>query len=260
MTDSERPLTGRAVLLTRAAERAGGLAEGLREQGARVDTRPTIALEPPLDPRAAREAVRGLGEFDWVVFTSANGVRFFDALYRELDDHDAQDLPRIAVIGPATAREAESVGYRVTLVAEDSSSEGLADALTGGITPGAVVLVVRPEVARPVLPRALQAIGATARPVAFYRNRPAEDVAQVAAAVSAGNYDVVLLSSPSSLERLLEARPRERELLMSALARTRIVAIGPVTASAVERHGLSCAAVARQPTDEAVLRCVIGLF
>ena len=260
MTASERPLAGRVVLLTRAAQRADSLAERLRELGARVDTRPTIELVPPADPRPAREAVSGIQAFDWLVFTSANGVRFFDELFRELDDREAEGLPKIAAIGPATAREAVSVGYRVTLVAEDSSSEGLADALAGQITPGAVVLVVRPEVARPFLPRALQAIGATARPVAFYRNRPAADVAEVAAAVCAGHYDVVLLSSPSSLERLLESQPRESDGLLRALDRTRLVAIGPVTASAVERHGLNCAAVAQQPTDEAVLRCVIGLF
>ena len=260
MTASERPLAGRTVLLTRAAERAGALAERLRELGARVDTRPTIELVPPVDPQAARDAVAGIQGFDWVVFTSANGVRFFDELFRQNQDCGTDELPRIAAIGPATAREAESAGYRVTLVAEDSSSEGLADALAGQIEAGAVVLVVRPESARPLLPRALETIGATARPVAFYRNLAAADVEQVAAAVRAGHYDVVLLCSPSSLERLLETERGEEDELLRALARTRLVAIGPVTASAILRHGLSCAAVAQRPTDEAVLRSLIGLF
>jgi uroporphyrinogen-III synthase len=260
MAAPERPLAGRSLLVTRPADRAGRLAARLRTLGARVELRPTIALGPPTEPARAREAVRSVRSFDWVVFTSTNGVAFFEALFREVHGVAGAPLERVAAIGPATARAAAEAGHVPRVVATDSTAEGLALALGGSIERGARVLIVRPEVARPVLERALEARGARVEAVAFYRNVAAPDAAAVAGAIQAGSFDAVLLSSPSSLERLLESGPEGTAPLVAALGRTRIVAIGPVTARAVERYGLSVAAVAARPTDDAVVDCLRRLF
>ena len=260
MARPEGPLAGRVVWVTRPADRAEGLARRLRELGAGVETRPTIALEPPIDSAPARRAVSELDCYDWLLFTSANGVQFFQALVEELHAEPPPIRAAIGAIGPATARELESSGYRPSVVAEDARSEGLARTLAGRIGPGERVLVVRPEVARSILLDALRALGARPDPVAFYRNVPAPDVHVLAAELCEGRFDVVILTSPSTLQRLLEAGQRPGDELRAALRRTRLVAIGPVTAQAIERFGLSAASVAAQPTDEAVTRAVQSLF
>ncbi len=260
MSTIEAPLRGRVFLLTRSAERCASLAAGLRALGARVDTRPTVSVEPPADPRPARNAVALLSSYDWVVFTSVNGVRFFRATCREVHGTARMPGPPSAAIGPATARELETGGDRPAVVAAESHSEGLARALAGRIRSGERALVVRPEVARPLLIQALRGMGVEAEPVAFYRNVPAPAVAAVAADVCRGRYDALVLTSPSSLERLLEAAPDGRAQLEAALGRARLIAIGPVTARAVERAGLAPAAVAAAPTSEALLESIRRLF
>jgi uroporphyrinogen-III synthase len=119
---------------------------------------------------------------------------------------------------------------------------------------------VRPEVARPVLPDALSAIGALVEAVAFYRNVPAPGVDALLEQVCTDRFDAILFSSPSSLERLLEAGVPKPERLREALARTRLLAIGPVTAEAIRRAGFEPAGVAGEPTDEAVVRAACLLF
>ncbi len=253
-------LTGRRVLLTRPAGRGESLARRLRQLGAEVETRPTIALEPPTEREAARRAVRQLHDYDWLVFTSPAGVRYFLALHRELRG-DGVGIPvSIGSIGPATARELEREGHPATVVAEDSNTEGLSRALEGHIAANQRVLVVRPEVAGPALVRALEALGARPDPVAFYRNVPAPGLDRVVRDVCDDRFDVVLFSSPSTLERLFQTDVAPRSEVLAALGRSRLVAIGPVTARAIEAAGLKPAAVATEPTEQSVVQCIESLF
>jgi len=260
MADAEPSLTGRRVLLTRPAGRGESLARRLRQLGADVEMRPTIALEPPGAADAARRAVRQLQDYDWVVFTSAAGVRFFLALHRELCGSGAEIPPSIGSIGLATARELEQHGHPSAVVAEESRSEGLARALVGHITADQRVLVVRPEVARPTLVRALEALGARPDAVCFYRNIPAPGLHAVVRDVCDGRFDVVLFSSPSTLERLLQTNVAPRSEVLAALERSRPVAIGPVTASAIELAGMKPAGIAAEPADDSIVECIESLF
>jgi uroporphyrinogen-III synthase len=260
MARPERPLAGRIVWVTRPARQAEALATRLRELGASVETRPTIALEPPIDAAPARRAVSELEHYDWILFTSANGVRFFRMLLEEIHGEHPPMRAAIAAIGPATARELERSGYRPAVVAEDARAEGMAETLAGRIAPGERVLVVRPAVARPVLLDALRASGVRPEPVVFYRNVPAPDVHTLAARVCEDRFDVVILTSPSTLQHLFEAGERPVDELRAALGRARLVAIGPVTAQAIEEHGLTPASVAAQPTADALAQAVRALF
>ncbi len=260
MAGAESPLAGRRVLLTRPAGRGESLALRLRQMGAEVETRPTIALEPPTETEAARRAVRQLHDYDWLVFTSPAGVQFFLALHRELHGDGAEVPVSIGSIGPATARALEREGHPARVVAEDSRSEGLARALEGHIAAGQRVLVVRPEVARPVLLRALEALGARPDPVGFYRNVPAPGLEAVVRDVCDDRFDVVLFSSPSTLERLLQTAVAPRSEVLAGLGRCRLVAMGPVTARAIEVAGLQAAGVATEPTDESVVQCIESCF
>ncbi len=253
---AERPLDGCRVLLTRPAGRSAALVSRLAELGARVAERPTIALVPPADTGPAREAARRLGDYDWLVFTSTNGVRFFaETAAAEGADLTAIEA-RIAAIGPATARTLAARGLRVTITAKDSRSEGLADALRGEIREGERALLVRPEQAREVVPATLRELGVRVDGVPFYRNVAAPEAAEVAREVCGGAYDLALFSSPSTFQRLLEAAA-SRDELSRALGRMVLVAIGKVTAETIRDAGAAVGAVAARPTDEGIVAAVM---
>lgn len=250
------PLAGRVVLLTRPTGRGEALVRRLRQLGAEVEPRPTIALVPPADPGPARAAVASLDRFDWLLFTSPAGVRFFLETLREASIPPTIEA-KIGALGPATARELARAGNHPTLVAEESRSEGLAAALEGRLASGERVLLVRPEVARQVLVESLRSLGARVEPVAFYRNVAAPGVDALAREVSERRFDAVVFTSPSTFRRLLEAGPADP--LLRALRETAVVVIGEVTARALTDAGLDRFTIAAEPTDEAIIEAILSV-
>jgi uroporphyrinogen-III synthase len=257
---ADRPLKGRVILVTRPAGRGQELARLLREDGARVEQRPTIDLVPPHDPAPSANAISRLSEFDWILFTSSNGVRFFFDRLAALGTGPLAPGARMAAIGPATARELECRGFPPALVPTESRAEGLGEAMRDRARSGERVLLVRPEEARPVLARQLEDLGLRVEAVPFYRNVPAVDVERVARDVMAGRYDAVVFTAPSTLRRLLEGVGERQGELRQALAAIALVAIGEVTAGAIERHSFAVAAVAAEPSDRGVADALRRLF
>jgi len=262
MTDADRsgsdarPPTARRLLLTRSAGE-GDLGAALAARGVTVEARPTIELVPPRDPQPVRLALERLDDYDWILFTSPNGVRFFADALRVAGLDRSAARARLAAIGPGTARALGRWLRAPDLVAERGDSEGLAAALRGQVAAGQHALLVRPEVARAVLEQELERIGVRVEAVAFYRNVAARDVGAIANAIVAGRYDIVVFTSPSSLARLLEtALPG----LAPALRRASRVAIGRVTARALQEADLPAHAVAAEPTDGGLVRALLPLL
>jgi uroporphyrinogen III methyltransferase/synthase len=250
----DRPLAGRRILLTRPSDRGAGLARRLERLGAIVERRPTIALVPPADRQPAREAVEDLDAYEWILFTSPSGVAFFFDLLREVGR--AMSAAKIAAIGPATARALEARGASWSCIAEDARQEGLARLLIGRIRPGRRVLLVRPERAREALPQALREAGLRVDAVAFYRNVADPSAARTAERIREGVYDGIVFTSPSTLERLLEAAGENASALRRALGGVRRVAIGEVTAAALRGLALEPDAVAAEPTEAGIVEAV----
>ena len=156
-----KPLAGRRIVITRRAEQAGGLRRALEARGATVIEFPTISLAPPQSWRPLDAAIGRLGEYDWIIFTSANGVDGFAArLRKNRKTMSALHSALIAAIGPATARALRARGLRVHVVPEEYRAEGLLKALAHGRWRGKRVLLVRAARARQVLPRELRRRGA----------------------------------------------------------------------------------------------------
>lgn len=261
MTKSaERSLEGRVILVTRPASRGEELARLLEERGASVEQRPTIVLLPPADAGPAMDALARLAEFEWLLFTSSNGVRFFFELLGSSGHSLKPGGARLAAIGPATARELESRGHPAALVARESRAEGLAEALREEARPGQRVLLVRPEETRPALARGLEAIGLRVEAVPFYRNAPATGVEAIAVDVADGRYDAIVFTAPSTLRRLLAAGGGRSAELRERLRGIALVAIGPVTASAIEAESQVAAAVADRPSDRALIEALERAF
>jgi len=248
-------LDGKRVLVTRAREQAGSTADLLRARGAVPVVVPTIVIGPPSDPEPLRRAIANLATYEWIVFTSANGVEhFFGAL------GDAKPAAKIAAIGPGTAKALEARGATVSLRAKESRGEGLANELLrafGSTRPR--VLLARAEIARDVLPDALRAAGCPVDVVAVYATRRPDPAvaADLARAIEAGEIDAVLFTSGSTVDSLCDTLGvRARELL----ARVRVASIGPVTSDAARQRGVHVDVVAAEATVEALTDALEAAF
>ena len=164
------PLFGRKIVVTRAADQAAELSDRLRELGADAVELPVIALEPPADPAPLDRAIENLRDYDWLIFTSANGVRFF----LERLDHSRYDLrslrARICAIGPATRHAIGDLHLKVDLMPEEYVAEGVVKAFAGEDLADKKILLPRAAVARDVIPIELAKLGAQVEVVEAYRN------------------------------------------------------------------------------------------
>ena len=226
------PLFGRRIVLTRAEEQAAETVEILRALGAGVIELPTIAIRPPLSWTALDTAIERLSTYDWIVFTSVNGVRFF--LERlDASTHDLRSLrARIAVIGEITKAAVEALHLNVDLAPREFVAESLLESFAGHELVGQRILIPRAEIAREVLPDTLRKRGAVVDVVPAYRSAIPEDSAARAAQVFAEAPHWVTFTAASTVKNLLSLIPRE------ALAHTRIASIGPVTTETLHQHGL----------------------
>ncbi|HUK53040.1 MAG TPA: uroporphyrinogen-III synthase [Candidatus Binatia bacterium] len=246
-TNQTRALSGRRIAVTRAPEQAGQLARLLAEHGAEVVLCPLVAFERPADSAALDAALRRLHEFDWLLFTSQNAVRFFEERRRELEVALEWSHPRVAAIGPATAKAAQELGYGVESVAEEATGEALAAGLRN-VLAGRSVLLPRSDRARPDLPRALAADGARVTDVVAYRTIAAGPEGEAALEqIRNGGIQVVTLASPSAFERLADQLGAATLAALTASGALALAAIGPVTAAAIRQAGLPVAIVPSKP-------------
>lgn len=252
-----RPLWGRRVLVTRAAAQAPPLVEALRDVGAGVICMPVLEFTDPSDPSATDPAIDDLeaGEYDWVLFTSANGVRAFrEVLKTRKLDLRAFAGAKVACVGPATAKALEDHGIEADLIPDEFQAEGLLAALeaTDGLR-GKRFLLPRAEVARNVLPDSLRERGGIVDVVPVYRTvlaRRSEEDARHHLELA----DTVTFTSPSSVKNLMQVvGPDAHELLSE---RT-LAAIGPITEQALHTVDLSPSAVARTHTIAGLVRALV---
>jgi uroporphyrinogen III methyltransferase / synthase len=232
-----RPLFGRGIVITRPEVQAEGLAELLRAQGARVIPFPVIRIVPPESWAPLDQALDKLETYHWIVFTSANGVSSFFRRLRERG-RDIRDLKgiRIATIGPATAAAVGALGIRVDLIPEEFISEGVVRAFAGENLRGCRVLLPRAEEARDVIPEGLAEMGAKVDVVTAYRTvRSDRDAAELLPLFAGGKVDVITFTSPSTVTHFLGVMGPDFRLP----ARVRIACIGPVTAAAAQKAGLT---------------------
>ncbi len=215
-----QPLFGTSVVVTRPAGGSDRLAAGLRARGAAVVAFPVVAVEG-VEPSRAPDP----GTYDWVAFTSANGVRHFVSTLR---DARAFGSARVAAVGPATAGALASAGIVADLVAPIHTAAGLRDALVAAGPSGAGVLVPQAEQALPTLADGLRAAGWSVDPLTIYRTVPTTADADAIDAVARA--EVVTFASPSAVHAFHEAVPADQHPAV-------VASIGPVTSDAVRAAG-----------------------
>jgi uroporphyrinogen III methyltransferase/synthase len=254
----KRPLFGTRVLVTRAADQSDEMAGALRELGAEPVVVPMIQLVPPADSSEIDAVLGKLADYDALLFTSANAVRFFAARAREIGWSPFEDSPPTACVGPITAEAARSAGFPVALVPSDRrDAGGLLEAVSKHWPPrGRRFLLPQAEAARPVLAKGLREGGASVDEVTVYRTLAAEvDSDALREQLREGRLDAITFTSPSTAEHfaaLLDDASRK------AAAVCTIAAIGPVTADALRRLDLAPDWVPDEPTVRALVEGLGG--
>lgn len=253
------PLFGRRILVTRAQEDASRLAALINGLGGEGYEFPVIAVEGLPDPRSLDQAVGELRSYQWVVFTSANGVRFFCSRLWALGG-DARSFAgvKVAAIGPRTNQTLGEFGLRADLVPDEFRAEAVLDALLGQVAPGARVLCPRAAVARDVLIRGLREAGIAVEEVAAYRTQSVDqDAEEVRDLLARGEFDAVTFTSSSTVHNLVRALGEDWRNLLSG---TVCAAIGPVTAQTLSEYGLSAAITASRYTVPGLLEALSAYF
>ncbi|MDE0029618.1 MAG: uroporphyrinogen-III synthase [Deltaproteobacteria bacterium] len=247
------PLSGQRILITRPREQAGVFVRGVEALGAHAVVFPTVEILPLADTAALDQAIRGLPERDWLVFTSANGVRHFLARCEALARMDSLKGLSIAAIGPQTARLLEQRGLAVSLVPEEYRAEGILSVLGPERARGRRFLLARVAGARDVLPETLRRWDAEVEVVEAYRNEPVREGAERLPEVL-DRVDWVTFTSPSTVNAFMDLLAGANAELPAAV---RVACIGPITADAARRHGLDVTAVAREYTISGLLQALV---
>lgn len=255
-------LQGRAIVVTRPAGQADGLVAQLRAHGAEPIICPAIAIAPPSDYAALDAALARLPSYDWLIFTSANGVRaLLDRLAALGHDSAALASLRIGAIGPATAAALAARGLRADFVPSAYVAESILDEIED--VAGKRILLPRADIARDALAAGLRARGATVDALAAYRTVPGDGAPALAERLRAGRIDAVTFTSSSTVRYLLDGldaagvAPPEARALLNAAA---IICIGPITAATAAESGLRVDAVAREYTAEGLVAMLVEWF
>jgi uroporphyrinogen III methyltransferase/synthase len=262
-----RPLFGKRIIVTRAREQAGDLVDRLEELGAEAIEAPTVRIEATPQRDALIDACRRAGEFDWIVFTSQNGVEHF---MRELlsGPGDVRSLkgPKLAAVGPATAERLSRFGLKCDLIAAEHRAEGVAEsmrqavaALDGGTLEGARILLPKADIARDVLAEELRKAGADVTEVTAYRTVPEtgsrDTDPDIYKMLLERQIDIVTFTSASSVRHFVRAIGEDQAI--DLLSNTQVASIGPVTAEAAQQLGIETTIMPKEYTVPALVDAIL---
>jgi uroporphyrinogen III methyltransferase/synthase len=252
----KRPLSGKRIVVTRTRKQAGALSGQLRALGADVFELPTIRIEPPTDLREFAELVQDAHGYDWIVFTSPNGVdAFFEIFYKLYDDAREIGAAKIAAIGPATAQRIKDFRLHVDLQPEEFVAEAVVREFQkqGGVE-NLRILLARAEKARDVLPKQLSSLGAIVDEGFAYRTVPeTRDITGARRRLLDEGADLITFTSSSTVENFLAlglAWPKGMQ----------VASIGPVTSKTARDHGLKVDVEARRHDIEGLVEAIRNFF
>jgi uroporphyrinogen III methyltransferase/synthase len=252
-----RPLFGQRIVVTRTREQASHLSRQLLERGADVLEIPTIKIIPPTRQEGILEALGGLNAYDWIVFTSPNGVSsFFEYFFKKFQDMRDIGGVRIAAVGPATAAKLKELHLQVDLMPVEYVATGIADALAAYQSlENLRILLPRAEVANADLPKLLEDKGAIVDDIPCYQTVPeTEDLTGAAAKMLSEGADWITFSSSSTVENF-HAR-FDLPALLRQFPLTRTGSIGPETSKSLVALGIKPSVEARPHTIEGLVKAL----
>ncbi|MGH9513741.1 MAG: uroporphyrinogen-III synthase [Terriglobales bacterium] len=261
------PLSGIRVLVGRARHQASALTYSLIKKGAEVLEIPFIEIRKPRSYKPLDEAIKKLHTYDWLIFTSVNGVEAFWERYRKLKLHQPPRL-KIAAIGPATKRAIEKRGYKVAVVPKEYIAESVVKSLRSRIK-GKRVLLARARVARDVIPQQLRKEGARVDVVEAYETvipRIGRSRLNEALNSKSGRPQVITFTSSSAAKNffaLLDAKDGDDAAKckrLRELGDIRIASIGPVTSGTLRTLGFKVHIEAAEYTIPGLVAAIVSAF
>lgn len=257
----EQPLAGRRVLLTRSPKQSSEMAKVLQKLGAEVIACPTIEIKPPTNWERLDGALANLATYDWLVFTSSNGVEYF---LRRLDErgHGRAELMshKVCAVGNKTADRLRSEQIAVDLMPERFTAESLVEEFikrfgVGQRLRGSRMLLPASKLTRDVIRPAMEKIGVEVDVVEAYQTvLPSTSGAEVTKLIREAKSDYIVFTSPSTVENL--AAILETDHLTPHLTTSRVACIGPVTADAARLHGLTVHIQPKEHTGQAIVQAL----
>ena len=251
----QKPLFGKGIVITRPERQADDLAVKLLAAGAHPISFPTIKIVPPEDWREFDCAIDKLSTYNWLIFTSANGVLFFFERLRK-KNKDIRDLKGINIccIGPATARQIEDKGIKVDLVPKQFIAEGILQSFAVMDLKGSKILLPRAAKARDVLPEGLKKLGASVDVVATYQTvNSGRKKEELEALINDSKVDVITFTSSSTVTNFVEIMGDDFVLP----AHIDVACIGPVTAATAKKAGFKIDILHEEYTIEGLVQSLI---
>jgi uroporphyrinogen III methyltransferase/synthase len=256
----KRPLLGKRIVVTRARAQASDLVDRLNHFGARCIECPTIDVVAPDSWQPMDQAIAALEDYQWLIFTSVNGVQFFfDRLFEMGMDTRALGHLKTAAIGPATAQRMHSFGLKTDIMPKTYQAESVVEAFSAQAIKGMKVLLPRAKDARPILPLELKRMGADVDEVAAYQTiQVTEGHHDLIAKLQTNRIDMVTFTSSSTVRNFMALLPQaDAENLMQPVT---VACIGPITAETAETMGLKAEIVAEDFTIDGLCKAITAHY
>jgi uroporphyrinogen III methyltransferase/synthase len=256
----DRPLLGKKIVVTRARAQASDLVELLSELGAECLECPTIIIEPPEDYTPLDRAIKNISTYDWVIFTSVNGVAFFfERLFAAGKDVRAFNNLQTATIGPATEKKLFDFGLNSDIVPESYRAESVVKAFGGMDIKGNKILLPRAEEARPILPVELIKMGAVVDEIPVYRTAAVDDEGdQLIKRLEEQSIDMITFTSSSTVKNFKALIPsKESKTLLKGVT---IASIGPITTDTASELGFDVHITAQSYTIPGLCEAILHYY
>jgi len=257
---NKKPLAGKKILITRTREQSEDFAVQLKKLGAEGIEFPTIEIAPPARWRELDQAADRLESYDWIIFTSPNGVNFFWQRLKERGK--SPHLPpslKVCAIGPATADQLKRKGVSVSYIPKQFIAESILDGFKRRRMDGKRILLARAKKARDILPKGLKKMGAEVDVVEVYRTvRPKGGSKRMKKLLAEEKIDVITFTSSSTVNHFADLLKKED--LKNLVKGIAIACIGPVTAGTAKERGLNVRIQPKQYTIPALTQAIAEYF
>ena len=258
-----KPLFGKRIVVTRAREQASGFLKKLSSLGAECIQFPTIEIVPPDAFEPLDKAISHLESYQWLLFTSVNGVKYFlQRLY--LQGKDVRDLKgiKIGAIGPKTALQWKNLGITPELVPDEYRAEAVVEAFKKWKPEGVRILLPRAAKAREILPDELRRMGARVDVIDAYKTvTPTDDTAGIREMLQRGTIDMVTFTSSSTVTNFVSMFGSHRQQLTSQwMKKVKVACIGPITGDTAKKQGFPVDLMPQDYTIEALTQAIVDFF
>jgi uroporphyrinogen III methyltransferase/synthase len=257
-----RPMFGKRIIVTRAREQASDFLKRLVTLGAACIEFPTIEIVPPESWDGLDRAIQNIESYNWLLFTSPNGVKYFLKRLEALQK-DVRDLKglRIGAIGPKTAERWHELGIRLDLMPDEYRAEAIVEDFKGWKMRRARILLPRATQAREVLPDELKKLGAHVDVVSAYQTvKPEHDTEKVGKMLEEGTINMVTFTSSSTVHNFVDMFSADSEKLAEWMKAVAVACIGPITAQTAQKKGFKVDLIPPKYTVDALAESILGYF